>query len=260
MSSVNMATNVDFAHKWQPILPKVATLSAIVALVAYAIFAIQGAALGAAVAPIVLGVAITAAVVGLAAFVALVAANIFIQKNSILHNLPKWDEKLEFSDPITMDPLRSQARFLANDLQTFNLSTLEELKKTTKEMDVDMAGGRVRVKHVDLGKGVIDLNFIAHFPNLALVHRYKVCPITQKPFVHPYICKEDGHTYEKDAFIDHWLAHKTSPVTGQEIATAHLYPNHILYADPTLPGKDPVDRDATVDMGKDKPIASPEFS
>ena len=46
--------------------------------------------------------------------------------------------------------------------------------------------------------------------------------------VRPTLCVGDGHSYEEPA-ISQWLqTHDTSPVTGQQLATADLLPNHAL--------------------------------
>ena len=54
-----------------------------------------------------------------------------------------------------------------------------------------------------------------------------VCPITHELLVDP-VCTVDGHIYERAA-IEHWLTqHATSPLTGIELQSTQLIPQHSL--------------------------------
>ena len=54
-----------------------------------------------------------------------------------------------------------------------------------------------------------------------------ICPITQDLMIDP-ASAADGHTYERRA-IEEWLvSHSTSPMTGAELKTKDLFPNHIV--------------------------------
>ena len=53
------------------------------------------------------------------------------------------------------------------------------------------------------------------------------CPITQEVMEDPVVCA-DGMTYER-AYIESWLlAHDTSPLTNQPLASKMLVPNIAL--------------------------------
>jgi len=76
-----------------------------------------------------------------------------------------------------------------------------------------------------------------------------VCPITKEPFIEPYYCVEDGHTYEKDAIIK-WFKTNIreqlegenfdpigvrSPASGVSLHSLTLYPNKILFTTGRIP-------------------------
>ena len=46
--------------------------------------------------------------------------------------------------------------------------------------------------------------------------------------VQPVLCVGDGHSYEQAAIVRWLQTRSTSPVTGQQLATADLLPNHAL--------------------------------
>ena len=54
-----------------------------------------------------------------------------------------------------------------------------------------------------------------------------LCPITHAPMADPVIAS-DGHSYERAA-IEHWFrTNRTSPMTGEVLASLTLIPNHAL--------------------------------
>ena len=53
------------------------------------------------------------------------------------------------------------------------------------------------------------------------------CPISHEIMKDPVLCA-DGHTYERSC-IEEWMKHNvTSPLTGKELASTNLVPNHAL--------------------------------
>jgi hypothetical protein len=57
-----------------------------------------------------------------------------------------------------------------------------------------------------------------------------VCPITSEAMAEPVLCVGDGYTYEKGAATVWFLERSTSPVTGAELASKELVPNHAIKA------------------------------
>jgi len=53
------------------------------------------------------------------------------------------------------------------------------------------------------------------------------CPISHEIMKDPVLCA-DGHTYERSC-IEEWMKHNiTSPLTGKELTSTNLVPNHAL--------------------------------
>lgn len=233
---------------WEGRLTTVAKVAAVISALAWLTFALQGAALGAA-APVIITVGVTGALAVLAALVIRALVHRQLLKRStdatdkFIQALPKWGERLSYEDSVSFEELDHTTQFFENTFDSFKKETLDNL---WQENDMVIFPNRI--------DGISRTEAI-YYPNRALQLRYRVCPITGQPFVHPFICREDGHTYEREAFKAHWKQFRSSPITGQKFTQVHLFPNYVLYEAPRREG-DTLEgvQVSSADKGKDSPM------
>ena len=56
-------------------------------------------------------------------------------------------------------------------------------------------------------------------------HDHFICPIMQDLTIDP-VSAADGHTHERCAVQEWLVSHSASPMTGAELKTKDLFPNH----------------------------------
>jgi hypothetical protein len=131
------------------------------------------------------------------------------------------------TDPVTI-PVDELYEFCNSRLGGMNMY----LKLAFREKDVVVSGRRPHT-------------IISHIPSPSPVDTYTdcygwkeeeeekslllpdecVCPLTLEVFVDP-VCASDGFTYERRDMQEWLLFHSTSPLTGEELSSPLLFPNH----------------------------------
>lgn len=157
-----------------------------------------------------------------------------------LGKLPQWPDDVAYFD-ISGEEFKISEEgyvpfFVVEEGFSFNVSTF-----------IGMRGKRGF-------KGTVFNGKETKFGDQGIIFRNSVCPLTRLPYVHPYICKEDGFTYERDALIAFWKEWGITP-RGWYHNQIHLYPHTLYYSppgpkDPSLDGPDPYQ----ADIGDDKPV------